>query len=130
MYIHPILCSVIFKYLEFKDKHAFKRICAYTNKIQITDLYDVQRKYLRKLDDKILSNYKYVKRLNASNNKNITNINHMTKLKELDASGGCGIDDKGISNLNLEKLDICNNHKITNVNHMSNLQELSDDDYE
>ena len=44
---------------------------------------------------------------------NITNINHMTIMKELDASLNCGINDDGICDLNLEILyTYCNN--ITN----------------
>jgi len=49
MHTHPILCSVIFEYFEFSDKHTFKRICKYTNKTQITDLWNVGWKYLRRL---------------------------------------------------------------------------------
>ena len=35
-----------------------------------------------------------LEKLNAYNNSKITNVNHMTKLKELDARGDCGIDDE------------------------------------
>jgi len=36
-------------------------------------------------------------------NSKITNLNHTTNLKVLDASGGCGIGDDGIENLKFEK---------------------------
>ena len=48
------------------------------------------------MDKDILKNYKRATKLNACNIHKITNINHMTKLKELDASHDCGIDDEGI----------------------------------
>jgi len=48
----------------------------------------------------------------------------MTRLKELYATGMCGIDDNGIGNNNLEKLDASYNQKITNVNHMTKLKKL------
>ena len=43
----------------------------------------------------------------------ITNVNHMTNLKILDADGDCGIDNKGISKLNLIELHVAGNEKIT-----------------
>ena len=50
----------------------------------------------------------------------------MTDLKILYASGSyCGINDKGISKLNLIELNASRNNKITNVNHMSNLKKLN-----
>ena len=42
----------------------------------------------------------------------------------LGASGYCGINDKGISKLNLTELNASDNNKITNVNHMTNLKIL------
>ena len=58
-------------------------------------------------------------------NSKITNINHMTKLKELVAQGSCGINDEGINNLNnIEILYVGDNSKITNINHMTKLKEL------
>jgi len=61
------------------------------NKIHITDLFDIEHKYLYKLDDDILLNYKFAVKLDAHNNHKINHINHMTKLKVLDASGFYGI---------------------------------------
>ena len=90
----------------------------------MTDMYSIKKKYLTRLNDKILSNYKYVQKLNACNNPKITNVNHMTNLKVLNASVNCGIDDKGIKEVDLEILCAYSNSKITNVNHMSNLKEL------
>ena len=57
MHIHQILLNIIFKYLKFYDKHTFKRIDKYANKIQIIDLYNIDYKYLDNLDDEILMDY-------------------------------------------------------------------------
>ena len=65
-----------------------------------------------------------LEKLDATHNKKITNVNHMTNLKDLDASGNCGIDNDGIKNINPEKLNIEYNGKITDVKHMTNLKEL------
>ena len=48
----------------------------------------------------------------------------MRNLKELCASGNCGIDQKGIKGLDSIKLDASGNSKINNVNRMINLKEL------
>jgi len=66
-----------------------------------------------------------LEKLEASCNQKISNVNHMTNLKELLARNDCGIDDRGIININLEKLDADCNPRITNVNHMTNLKVLS-----
>ena len=42
-YIHEILCNLIFNYLNFYDKHKFQKINRYTNKIQIIDLWSIDR---------------------------------------------------------------------------------------
>ena len=57
--------------------------------------------------------------LNASYNTKITCVNHLQKLKNLDASGICGIDDNGISKLlKLKSLNFHRNGKITNLNNI------------
>ena len=126
IYIHEILCTLIFKYLEFYDKHTFKRIKKNTDRIYITDLFNIHRKYLIRLDDDILKNYKCVVKLSLGPCSKVTQIQHIKKLRELNASGcHCKIDDECIRNINLEKLIAYDNPKITNVNHMTNLKELN-----
>ena len=122
--IHEILCTIIFKYINFYDKHTFKKIKKFMNRIHMTDLFGIDNKYLVRLDDNILSNYKFAVRLCARNNPKITHINHMTNLKELNAGGKCGIDNYGVKNINLEVLYAYDNQKITNIKHMTNLKEL------
>ena len=93
--IHQILHNIVFRYLNFYDKHTFQKISKYTNNIHIIDLSNIDKIYLDKLDDAILKNYEHVNILDASNNKIITNINHMVKLTELYADYS-GINDDGI----------------------------------
>jgi len=54
--------------------------------------------------------------LDANRNKKITNVNHMKNLKELYASGECGIGDGGIKDCDLVILEAFCNNKITKVN--------------
>ena len=66
--------------------------------------------------------------LNVRYNPNITNINHLTKLRDLYADSVdyrpmiCGIEQDGISELrNLVTLTASGNLKITNINHLTKL---------
>jgi hypothetical protein len=116
------IVHIIFGFLDFISKIRFRSTSKYNNKLEIHDFYNIEKKYLDLLDDKILLNYPYIKYLNARNNQKITNVNHMAKsLTELDASGKlCGISDEGIIDLkNITKLNVNNNFKITNINHMA-----------
>ena len=91
------------------------------NNIIITNLFDIQQKYIQKLDQKIIeqNKYKYLEKLYASGNKKIKNVNHMKNtLKILHCSWFCGIHQCGISELNLIELYASNNKNIKNVNHM------------
>jgi flagellin-specific chaperone FliS len=117
---------LIFEFLDFLSKITFRGTTKYMYKLEIHDFYNIEKKYLKLLNDEILLNYPYIKYLNASGNRNITNVNHMGKsLIELNASGTfCGINNKGIKNLNLLKLYAYYNPKIYNVNHMENIIEL------
>ena len=49
----------------------------------------------------------------------------MTNLVKLNASWNCGLNDDGISQLNLVKLNVLGNPKITNINYMTNLVKLN-----
>ena len=111
----------------FLDQIRLRQVCViFHNRLEIHDFYNIDRKYLHRLNDSILSNYSFIRSLNSHNNLKITNINYMTQLVELDASGGyCGITDQGISQLNLIKLNVSYNQKITNINHMTKLVELT-----
>ena len=92
--------------------------------IIITNLYDIPYEYLTGLNQQIIeqNKYKYVKKLNAYDNKEIKNVNHMKNLKILDCGSvywmAGAIDQNGISELNLIELIASNNARIKNVNHM------------
>jgi len=47
--IHEILRTIIFKHLNFYDKHTIERVRKFMNQIHITDLFDIEDKYLDKL---------------------------------------------------------------------------------
>ena len=77
---------------------------------------NIDDKYLKLLVNDILQQHKFrfVVKLNAWNNSNITNVSFMKNLKELDAAEFCGIDQEGIEGLDLVKLDAWHNPKIIN----------------
>jgi hypothetical protein len=62
-------------------------------------LWNISDKYLYKLDDNILKNYKHANKLYACNN-DITNIYHVIKLEDLNVSILCWISNEGIISLN------------------------------
>ena len=74
---------------------------------------------------KELRDLQLIEKLNANNNKKIKNVNHLSKLKILDCSYNCGIDQEGIKDLQLiEELNANDNKKIKNVNHLTKLKIL------
>ena len=93
-------------------------------KLEIHNLSAINQKYLKLLTDDILRLHPTATSLCIVNNPNITNINHMTKLKKLFIVGECNIDNVGISNVNVKYLNLKYYQKITNVSHMSNLEIL------
>ena len=63
------LLKLIFNKLDFINQIKFKMTCKYTYlNLHITDLYNIDNKYLLLLNDDILLNYKYLISLNAFNN--------------------------------------------------------------
>ena len=127
-----IIKFIIFPKLEFLDQIRFRQVCKKFYKIDITDLYNIEDKFLEKLTDEILKAYSNVEMLNASNNPKITNLSEgkiiLKNLKKLDASDYCGITDEGIKDLDLVELCASYNLKITNVNEgkviLKNLKKL------
>ena len=93
-------------------------------KLEIHDFWNIKAKYSKLLTDEILQLHSFVTDLTIVDNPNITNINHMTRLKKLFIFGKCNIDNTGISNVNVKYLNLRYYDKITNVNHMSILEIL------
>ena len=65
----------IFEYLDqdILSQLSLKSVNKNTNRLRIINFCTIGQKYLYKLDDKILKQYDYIKYLNASCNKKITN---------------------------------------------------------
>ena len=49
--------TIMFKYMNFKTKHQFKKTNKNYNKNEITDLCTIKQTYLDRLNDEILINY-------------------------------------------------------------------------
>lgn len=63
--------------------------------------------------------------LDIYDNNRITDINYLTNLQILNATGDCGVADNGIKKLtNLTTLTATSNKKITNINHLKKLRIL------
>ena len=118
---------VIFNLLDLKSQINMISTTHYLkNNILVTDLYHQDNIILKKLTTKILKQkiFMGVTKLNASDNKLITGMFFMKKLKKLCVKEKCGIDQNCINGLNLIELDAYNNNKIINVSFMSSLQKL------
>ena len=110
-------------YTGFLAQIRLRRVCTKLQQLEIHDFYNIDDKYLTLLTNQILEYYPFIQYLKAIHPK-ITNINHLTKLKRLDASDSSGLDDHGVQSVNPIELNISNNSKITNINHMTRLQRL------
>ena len=87
----------IFEQLNFLSKLSFVFISRNTkDNFYITDLHDIDNKYLKRLNNDILKNdiFRFAAKLKANNK--IINVSFMTNLKKLDAFGNYGIDQDGI----------------------------------
>ena len=65
-----------------------------------------------------------LRELYVSDNRNITNVSHMSALENLNAAGLSGISQEGLGDLNLVKLWVFDNARITDCSHMSKLKLL------
>ena len=121
----PDIIYIIYNQLDFINQSNLRLVSKDFTKYPITNLFDnVPKKY--KLTDIILKSYPFIIKLNAGNNKKITNVNHLINLQILNAEGGCGIDNRGLRSLtNLTELDASCNIKITDVKHLINLRILN-----
>ena len=116
----------IFEQLDFLSQLSFVFICRNTkDNFYITNLYDIDDKYLKQLNNDILQNdiFQFVTKLKA--NEKINDVSFMTKLKKLDAPDYCGIGQNGIRGLDLVEINAAFNSKITDVSFMTNLKKLN-----
>lgn len=120
-----------------------EELCIYDN----TDIYDLnhltklkklefssfvrtfnrQVSYPSRLKQEGIIKLKNLEVLNIHNNSFITDINHMSKLRELDCSGNyCKLGQDGINRLtNIEVLKVDYNKNIYDINHLTKLRKLS-----
>ena len=97
------LCKLIHDYLDFINLIRHRIVCKRFKSIKIYDLYNIDSKYLSRINDVILKKFNNIDKLNAQNNPRITTLNYMTrpqsgfklgtssaKLKKLNISGNCG----------------------------------------
>ena len=120
---HINLWFDIFNLLDLKSQLSLLFTCSsLNNNLSITNLYDIEEKYLNILTNDILrfGIFKYVTKLKCNNK--ITNVSFMKNLKKLDARYGCGIDQNGIIGLDLVELYTIGNNKITDILFMKNLK--------
>ena len=118
------LLEYCFNFFKFVDKVHFIQTCCYYNTyLLITDFYNLPIKYRKRLNDDILANKFYIKKLDIKNNKNVKKINHLINLQVLDCESN-NIDDNQLKNLNL--IELCANYNcmIKNIGHMTNLVKL------
>ena len=117
--------QIIFIFCDFMSQISLISTCTYyRNNLHIIDLFNIDKKYLQKLNQDILhlSIFEKVKYLDACPNQKITRVSHMKFLEILDTDE---IDQEGIEGLNLIELYASDNSKITNVSHMKSLQILN-----
>ena len=78
-FINLDIWKVIFEYLDFLSKIRFRQVNKYFyHNLDIEDFYHIECKYLSKLTDEILINYKKIKYLDAFNNHKIKDVSWMS----------------------------------------------------
>lgn len=123
--VQNIICSYIYDLREVINFYNLSK--KHQNCIYITDLCNRNSEYLQKITQKVLKQqkFKYIEKLNASYNKYVYNVNHLKNtLKVLYCAYDSGIDQKGISDVQLQYLNANFNTKIKNVNHMKHTLEI------
>lgn len=120
-YIFPIeIWNIIFDYSNLVTQLRLIGVCKYFNKqLHLTNLYDIDYKYIYRLTTDILKRYPYIVKLYANNN--VTDVTYLKHLRVLKASYYMNND--SIKDINLYKL-IASYSEITDVNHMTNLEYL------
>jgi len=93
-------------------------------KLEIHDFYSIDLQYSFRLTNNILQSYPFITRLDIACS-DVTDINHLTRLEDLNIGSNQDIRNEGISNLtNLKDLYMTVNSSITNINHLTRLEVL------
>ena len=126
--------QIIIDDLNLTEQISFKTVCSRFKDLVVTNIYNISYKARKLLTDDSLKQLKGVRELNISFNEQITNeglkhinpyklnitncskitdIKHMTNLRELYASYKCGVDFDNIKELpSLNKIIATNNKKL------------------
>src|ERR1700733_3439505 len=84
----------IFEFCDFEDQIKLRQVNKkFHENLHMTDFYNINKKYLKRLTDAILKNHKHIKYLDVHKNPKVTTVNDMLNLKKLNAGGNCGIGD-------------------------------------
>jgi hypothetical protein len=118
------LWQLIFDHIDFLSKIRLRQVNSLFLYLPIVDLHHIEYRYLGLLNDNILRQHPFTKKLFAFDNPNITSVNHLVYLEELDASWECGINDDGLQITSLKKLDVNGNERVKNIQHMAGLKTL------
>jgi hypothetical protein len=96
------------------------------DKLEINDFYNIPSTYAKRLTNKILQCYPFITKLNATEKPNITDVNYLTRLEVLNASGlRCGLEPIGFLKLTgLKELNIANHRNCLWINGLTNLEVL------
>ena len=81
-----VLLQVICNFLNAIDRIRIRAVSRQFRLLKITDLYNIDKKYLAKLNNLILSQYNDVIELDARYCVDAIDLNHMKKLKKLNIS--------------------------------------------
>lgn len=115
----------IFPFLDLLSQLRLRSVCHKFYGIHITDLYNIDIKYKKKLTQQIIDNYPYLEKLDAYDNESIYSVNNFNSLHTLNAGGYCGIDNVGINKCTSIRSLITNSSgPITNFNSLINLKVL------
>lgn len=101
----------------------FRQISKFFYNLEFQNLLKLREPYCSLLDDKFVYTHPFIRHLDIRNNKLITDLSYMHKLKTLDA-WDTNLDDESIRYINPTHLYIRGNYKIRNINHMTNLVTL------
>jgi len=128
--IYPLdIWHIVFNNCDFISKLKLISVCSiFYHSFFITDLYTISDRCKYRLTNTILKQKKFSRTIELSIgnwNDNINNISFLTNLKKLNIANSRGVDQQGISGLNLFELDVTRNKKITNISLMTNLKKLS-----
>src|SRR4029078_4457507 len=96
------ILNIIFQELDIRSQLHFRAICKwFRDKLDVTDLYNIDIKFKNKLTDNIVIQYPKLKLLNAWGNSNITDvtIGQLKHLQTLSAGYNPKITDASVKQL-------------------------------